>query len=96
MPEIKEMVQGITGSVLKVIAVSIDADQLFWRKKLKELELLDWYNMIDSKGLESEILQSYNISVTPTFFLMDSSKTILMRTSNPKELKKRIKKLDLK
>lgn len=96
MPEIKEMVQGIKDSELKVIALSIDADQMYWRKKLKELELLDWYNMIDSKGLESRILQSYNISVTPTFFLMDGSKTILMRTSNPKELKKRIKKLNLK
>lgn len=96
MPDVKEMVNDYHDTTFKVIAVSIDADQMYWRKKLKELELLDWYNMIDSKGLESEVLQSYNIRVTPTFFLMDSSKTILMRTSDPKELKKRIKKLDLK
>ena len=51
-----------------------------------EGEQLNWLNVSDLKGFDSNSADLYNIYATPTMFLLDRDKTILDKPISYREL----------
>lgn len=93
MPKLKAVTDNYMHEGLEIIAVSIDIDQMLWRNTVKKLGLLNWFHIIEPKGIESKLLEDYNVSVTPTFFLLDGQKKIVSCPIDENEMKKDLKRL---
>jgi len=93
MPKVKKSMDKHIANGLQVVTISIDVDQILWRDALKELNIIDWHNIIAPEGIESKILRDYNVSVTPTFYLLDSEKKIVKSTFDLLEIEKNLEKL---
>lgn len=74
---------------LEIFQVSFDADKLFW---LEQTRNAPWVCVRDEASVQSTILNTYNISELPTFFLMDKEGNILGRY-NHENVEKEINKL---
>ena len=70
---------------LQVIAVSIDTDKKDVEKAVKD-EGYQWPVIAQLKGWDSPIAVNYNVSATPTFFLLDQNKKIVLKTTDVKVL----------
>ncbi|MBN2614942.1 MAG: redoxin domain-containing protein [Bacteroidales bacterium] len=70
---------------LQVVAVSIDTDKKAVEKAVKD-EGYQWPVIAQLKGWDSPIAETYNVSATPTFFLLDQNKRIVLKTTDVKTL----------
>lgn len=90
IPQIKSCLQPFCGKT-EVFAISVDVDQMLWRRAIKTNELLNWNNIAAPEGLENEILRNYNVSYTPTMYLLNKQKEILLKTFEVDELNMKLK-----
>jgi protein-disulfide isomerase len=70
---------------LQVIAISVDTKRKEVEKAIKE-EGYQWPVIAQLKGWDSPIALSYGVSATPTFFLLDQNKHIIVKTTDVKIL----------
>jgi len=61
---------------LKILTVSLDENSADWRKLAKEKKIT-WDQVIDNKGWDSDIANTYKINAIPTSFLIDKKGTII-------------------
>ncbi len=71
----------------RVIAINVGLNQDDWRNFVKDNELLDWINCSDP-DYKSQYMKYYDIPSTPTMFLLNDEKKILMKTMGEKDLVK--------
>jgi len=76
----------------QIVSVSFDTDYYKW-KKASELDNINWMNLNEHKGMESEVGKLFYIDHTPTTFLLDSNKTILAIEIEGDELEEKIQEL---
>lgn len=93
LPDVKHLFKDHPENHTAIIAISIDFDTNLWQKTIKKLGVEAWNHVNLADGIENRILQDYRIEYTPTFYLLDSSKRIIIRTSDFKVLKKQLKLL---
>lgn len=75
---------------LQIIAVSVDSDKKSVENAIKK-EGYKWPVIAQLKGWDSPIAVSYGISATPTFYLLDQDKRIILKTEDVKTLDKYLK-----
>lgn len=75
---------------LEIFQVSLDSDEHFWKQMTTSLP---WICVRDADGLNSQLMQFYNISTLPEFFLIDRQNNLVKRSGQMKDLDTEIKAL---
>ncbi len=75
---------------LEIFQVSLDSDEHFWKQMTASLP---WICVRDADGLNSQLMQFYNISTLPEFFLIDRQNNLVKRSGQMKDLDTEIKAL---
>lgn len=73
-----------------IYQVSFDTDAHFWKTSASNLP---WVCVRETSGTESTLLQTYNITELPSFFLIDRNGEIVSRDVPVKDLYKQIQRL---
>ncbi|MBN2638598.1 MAG: redoxin domain-containing protein [Bacteroidales bacterium] len=76
---------------LQIIAISVDTDKKSVEKAVKD-EGYKWPVIAQLQGWDSPIAVTYGISATPTFYLLDQDKRIIVKTEDVKTLEQYLKK----
>jgi peroxiredoxin len=71
---------------LEVLAISLDTNKFEWLNFIRDNNL-NWLNVSDLKGWDSDVAESYYIYATPTMFLLDKDKKIIAKPLTFQELK---------
>jgi len=87
MPELFKYATEIMGDKLNVITISIDTNKSDWEETVKSLVADNWKNTCDLKGWDGKTVHDYNIYATPTMFLINKDKEILVKPITLYELK---------
>ncbi|MFH1052083.1 MAG: thioredoxin-like domain-containing protein [bacterium] len=75
----------------EIVGISLDTSTTQFKISIIE-NGYRWTSICDFKGWNSPIIKDYNISATPTMFLLDRSKKIIARPINVKQFLQKIKK----
>ena len=75
---------------LEIFQVSLDGDEHFWKQMTASLP---WICVRDENALNSQLMQFYNISTLPEFFLIDRQNNLVKRSGQMKDLDTEIKAL---
>lgn len=67
---------------LEGFGIALDDNEKKWKAEVKKFNL-NWINLSDLKGLISPLIQEYNLSTTPTIFILDANNIII---SKPKDI----------
>jgi len=86
LPLLKEYYDPQNTDKLQIVAVSVDKDGKNWKNAIEENQF-NWINIAELKGWNGPIVEEYGIAATPTFFMLDSNKTIVAKPSNEEELR---------
>ena len=75
---------------LEIYQVSLDPSQHLWKQRC---EALPWVSVYCEEGLESDMLQLYDVGHLPCFFLIDRNCDLQARQENIPDLEEAIEKL---
>ena len=90
-PKLLKIYNKFKNEGFEVLGVSIDREKDKWLRALKKDKLI-WENVIDSKGVKSEVLTKYNATTSvPHNFLIDQDGKIVVIDISIEELEKQIK-----
>lgn len=70
---------------VEFIGIAIDDDVDLWKKELKKYNI-QWISLSDLKGMASPIIDSYNIWMTPTMFILDKKNIIVKKPNSEDEI----------
>ena len=70
----------------EIYSVSLDADKNQWLSKLSQNQLIWPQQVCDFKGYASPVCRQYQVTSTPTSFLISPNGTIIAQNISPKEL----------
>jgi len=84
IPKIKNIYKD--GKTFEVLAISLDTNRFEWINFIKD-NSLNWFNVSDLKGWDSEVAEAYYIYATPTMFLLDKEKKIIAKPLTIEDLK---------
>jgi peroxiredoxin len=85
IPKIKTIYESYRSAGLEVIALSIDKKKEEWQHVIDQ-ENLEWINISNLKGWDSESTDVYYVSSTPTFYLVDNQTKIVGRPDGKEEV----------
>ena len=74
----------------EIYQVSLDPDEHFWKQ---QTAALPWINVREDQGLNSSILNLYNVQSVPEFFLIDRGNNLVGRSQTIKDIEQAIKNL---
>jgi thiol-disulfide isomerase/thioredoxin len=94
LPELKKFYESKYNGSLSIVAISLDTNESKLNSFL-ETGKYPWINYSDFKGWKSPIAEDYNISGTPTFFLLDKSKKIISKPLDIDELNYAFQSIEL-
>lgn len=86
MPDVIKFYNEAKAKGVDVVAVSLDDNKEQWLNFVAKNKL-SWTNVSDLKHWDSEAVRLYALRATPTFYVLDSSLTIIGRTNDLDELK---------
>jgi thiol-disulfide isomerase/thioredoxin len=69
-------------------SVSLDHSREEWKLFFKNKKLFPWKNVCDGNGLYSDLIKTFQLKVTPTFFVLDADFMVSFKTNNLDEVKK--------
>ena len=91
--ELKELYKKYKKSkYIGMLGVSFDVDKKEWKDAIKR-DTLDWEQVCDFSGLNSEIAKQYTIKQIPANILLSADGKILAKNLSGEELKKKIEKV---
>lgn len=93
MPELKSIYKTYQHKGLEIFAVSCDSIQTEWEAASNKHEI-PWLNTCDLKGFKSNAIINYHIWQTPTFILLDDSKTIISKPLNTNAVKSKLEEIN--
>lgn len=85
VPDLKQAQADFGGDGFQIFSISADTKGDKWRAAIEEYDL-DWPNVSDLKGWESEAANAYNATYLPYNLLIDSEGTIIAKNLHSKEL----------
>ncbi|MEN8858074.1 MAG: thioredoxin family protein [Flavobacteriaceae bacterium] len=83
VPQVFEFMKGKNNT--KVIAFAMETENSTWKNYIKTLP--NWHHVLGLKKWENEIARSYQITSTPTYFVLGMDKKIIANPEAIKELK---------
>jgi len=89
MPEMYQLIS--TKKDIQVIAVALEKNAKEWKKVIPNFE--GWHHVLGEKKWENETARSYDVTGTPTYFVLDANKVILAKPENFRDLEKALRKL---
>ena len=91
--ELKELYKKYKKSkYIGMLGVSFDVDKKEWKDAIKR-DTLDWEQVCDFSGLNSEIAKQYTIKQIPANILLSADGKILAKNLSGEELKKKIEEV---
>ena len=85
LPDIKEVYELYDSLGFEVISIAVTNDKRIWKKAIST-QNVNWTNLSDLKGAESELADKYNVWLTPSMFLLDSNNIIISRPKFKSEI----------
>lgn len=73
LPQVKALLEGNTN--IQVVAVGLEDDEPQWQQEAKKYP--DFTHVIELNKWNSDLVKTYNIQSTPTYFLLDADKIII-------------------
>lgn len=71
----------------EIYQISLDPNEHFWKQ---QTAALPWISVRDENGVNSQIINLYNVQGVPDFFLIDKSNSLVKRAAQIKDLEKEI------
>ena len=90
VPQVYEAMKGKTKT--KVIAFAMEVDDLTWKEYRKQFP--DWHHVLGLGKWENKTARTYNVTATPTYFVLSKDKRIISNPDKLEDLKTVINKLD--
>ncbi len=90
-PVVYELYKKYKSKGLEVYSVSLDSDYSAWLKAIQDMKI-EWINVSELKGWNSECINTYALERTPTIFLVDKAGNILDKNFPPSELEENLRK----
>lgn len=90
IPKLNEFLKGVSDTKYKVIALGLEDDPVNWNKEISK-----YPNFIHVIGLgkwENEIGKAYDITGTPTYFVLDKEKRFVLKPDSLEELEEYLNK----
>ncbi len=84
-PEVKASYDQWSAKGFEIIGVSIDRSKMPWEAAIKERGFT-FPNVCGMKEYQSPVAKDYRITKTPTFFLLDSNKKIVLKPKGIREV----------
>ena len=85
LPQIYDLYKNQKEKKLEVLAISIDTSRTDWLNFIRNNNL-DWLNVSDLKGWNGNAASDYYLYATPTLFLIDQNKKLILNQPSIKEL----------
>lgn len=85
IPQLEAFVKPISKDKLKVIAVALEDDDVLWKTKIKEFP--DFINVLGLGKWDNAIGNNYDVTSTPTYFVLDTDKNIIAKPETIEALK---------
>lgn len=76
LPVLLEKYRQLKDKNIEIIGLSLDSDAASYRNKIAALP---WINDSELRGWNSSYTETYNISATPTYFVLDAANKIIAR-----------------
>ena len=83
VPQLYEFTKDITG--IKVIAIALENDELDFNHHTSKFE--KWTNVLGLNKWQNNIARNYEITSTPTYFVLDKNKTIIAKPDYYEDVK---------
>ena len=83
IPKIHEFLK--ENKKVKVIAFSLEKDDLGWKEFKKSLP--NWHHVLGLNKWQNKTARTYNIVSTPTYFVLDANKKIISKPEHLKDVK---------
>lgn len=90
LPKLEKFYNPDNTKNLQIIAISVDTDKKSVEKAIKD-EGYKWPVIAQLKGWDSPIAVTYGINATPTFYLLDQNKRIILKTENLQTIEQQLK-----
>jgi peroxiredoxin len=78
MPSLKEIYNQYKDLGVVIIGIALDDDAALWKNHIRK-DSLPWISVSDLKGMVSPVVDSYNIWMTPTIFILDKNNVIMKK-----------------
>ncbi|NND51632.1 MAG: TlpA family protein disulfide reductase [Flavobacteriaceae bacterium] len=85
LPQLRDFIKSVKDQKLKVIAVGLEDDEYRW--KTETYEYPEFIHVIGLGKWDNEIGNKYNITSTPTYFILDRDKKIIAKPKAIDDLK---------
>ena len=85
IPKLNLYTQSLEKTKYKVIAVGLEEDRIKWEKEI--IKYPNFINVLRLNKWENEIIKSYGLVTTPTYFVLDKDKRFLAKPENFEALK---------
>lgn len=89
-PKVYDVYKKYKSKGFEVYSVSLDSDYSAWLKAIQDMKI-EWINVSELKGWNSECINTYALERTPSFFLVDKAGNILDKNFPPSELEGKLK-----
>lgn len=91
-PNLIKTYRAFNSKGFNIVSISLDKKKDAWLKAIKD-DNLQWTQLSDLKGSDSEIKKTYNIETIPTNFLLDTEGKIIGKNLLGKDLHDKLEKL---
>jgi thiol-disulfide isomerase/thioredoxin len=95
LPQVKALYDRYKRSDLEILAISLDDKKEDWQKAIRE-NGYNWINHSELKGWDCSIAYDYGIRATPTFILVDKSRTVIGKPRNAALLEQKLNELGVR
>ena len=85
MPKLKAIYNDYRQTSFEIIAISLDEVERDWSRAIEENDI-DWINISDLKGWDSEASEIYGVNQTPSFILINREMRIEKNSSELMEV----------
>lgn len=76
MPDLIEIYNAYHDQGFEIYAIAIDDNASVWKKEIRNFAY-PWISVSDLKGMNSPVLDKYNVWMTPTMFITDGKNVIM-------------------
>lgn len=91
-PQLKEMYARYKGRKFEIAGISLDNDPGKWKEAVVK-DATNWIHISDLKGWENKYALLFNVQSIPSYMLVDSAGTLILKTSKIKEIETKLDQL---
>jgi len=85
MPSLIEIYNMYKSQGFEAVGISLDDSRAKWTNEIRKLKI-NWISISDLKGMNSPIIETYNITSTPSIIILNKDKIIMTKPKNIDEI----------